>query len=113
MQTKIRSFDILPVNLLLMAVGLADLFSTMLWLHTGQIIEVNPIMAALLRGGEWLFFSTKLGTLVAYLGVMEWYRRYRNPVFARTVGMITLFSYLGIYAVSFCCVNWNFINRAL
>jgi len=75
----------MPVNALLLAVGLADLLTTLFWLATGRAVEVNPIMASLLRAGVWPFALAKLGTLVAYVGTMEWYRRRRNPVFARVV----------------------------
>lgn len=110
MPTKTRSFRILPANLLLLVVGMVDLLTTIFWLQTGRIVEANPVMAALLHGGLGLFVGVKLATLVAYLGVMEWYRRHRNPVFARVVGNITLFGYIGIYAISFCCVNYGIMN---
>lgn len=99
----------LPANAILLAVGLADLFTTLFWLTTGQAVEVNPIMAAVLRAGVWPFVITKLSTLVAFVGVVEWYRRRRNPVFARVVGNITLIGYVGIYAIAFACVNHGLV----
>jgi len=104
---KSRSIRILPVNAALLAVGAADLLTTLFWLATGRAVEVNPIMAAILRAGLCPFVLTKVATLVAYVGVMEWYRRRRCPVFARVVGNITLVGYVGIYAISFACVNWQ------
>lgn len=101
---------ILPANALLIAVGLADLLSTLFWLKTGQAIEVNPVMAAVLHAGLGAFILVKLSTLAAYVGVVEWYRRRRNPAFARLVGSITLFGYVGIYAICFCCVNYGLMN---
>jgi hypothetical protein len=100
----------LPANAVLLAVGLADLFTTLFWLATGRAVEVNPVMAAVLRLGVWPFVLTKLATLGAYVSVLEWYRRRRNPVFARVVGNITLIGYVGIYAVSFVCVNHGMIS---
>jgi hypothetical protein len=107
---KSRSISILPVNAILLAVGLADLFTTLFWVATGRAIEVNPIMAAVLRLGVGPFVLAKLSTLAAFVCVVEWYRRRRNPVFARVVGNITLFGYLGIYAVAFVCVNHGIMN---
>jgi hypothetical protein len=104
------TFIMLPANAVLLAVGLADLLTTLFWLATGRAIEVNPIMAAVLRLGVWPFVITKLGTLAAYVGVMEWYRRRRNPVFAHVVGNITLIGYVGIYAISFAMVNRGIIS---
>jgi hypothetical protein len=97
----------LPVNAALLAVGVADLLTTVFWLATGRAVEANPMMAAVLRVGIGAFVTTKLVTLVAYVGVMEWYRRRRCAVFARVVGSITLIAYIGIYAISFACVNWQ------
>ena len=103
-------FAISRVNALLFAVGLTDLLTTVFWLETGRAIEVNPIMAALLHSGLGLFIAVKLATLFTYVGVMEWYRRRRNPVFARVMSRVALFGYLGIYFVSFCCVNHSMVN---
>lgn len=106
MSTKRLLLTISPVNALLFAVGLADLLTTIIWLKTGRAIEVNPIMAAVLHAGLGLFVMVKLSTLVIYVSVMEWYRRRRNPAFARLMSNVALFGYLGIYFVSFCCVNF-------
>ena len=106
MPTKRLVLNISPANALLFAVGLTDLLTTIYWVSTGQAVEVNPIMAALLRSGLGVFVMVKLATLLAYVGVMEWYRRRRNPAFARVMGNVALFGYLGIYTISFCCVNF-------
>jgi hypothetical protein len=98
----------MPIHILLLAVGLVDLLTTLFWLGTGRAIEVNPIMAAVLDTGVPLFVLVKLATLGAYIAVMEWYRRRRNPAFAEVVGNFTVLAYLGIYAISFCSVNHNY-----
>lgn len=102
---KIRKFNILPINAALLLVGLTDLATTLVWLHTGSAIEVNPIMARVLAMGLPAFIGIKLLSLAAYIGVMEWYRRSRSEAFARAVGTLTVFAYLGIYAISFWSVN--------
>lgn len=96
---------ILPANLALLAIGLADLASTLIWLQTGRAVEFNPIMAAALEFGTLYFISLKLSTLAAYVCVIEWYRRYRRPEFASAVSSFTLAAYACIYCVSFVCVN--------
>ena len=96
---------ILPINLVLIFIGLIDLITTLYWLHTGSAIEVNPIMSAVLATSLALFIGVKLLTLTAYVAVMEWYRRHRNPIFARVIGNCTVLAYSCIYAVSFCCIN--------
>lgn len=105
MPKRLQSLQMLPVNAVVLAVGVADLLTTLFWLATGRAIEVNPVMAAVLRLGIWPFVIVKLGTLGAYISVLEWYRRRRNPVFARLMGNVTLIGYVGIYAISFACVN--------
>ena len=104
-----RTTSILPANAALVVIGLIDLFTTVVWLRTGYAVEINPVMAAVLRSGLLLFIALKLSTLAAYVVVMEWYRRRRSASFARIVGRITLASYLGIYAFSFACVNGGLI----
>jgi len=99
------TLDVLPANAVLLAVGLADLLSTLFWIATGRAVEVNPIMAAVLRLGICPFVFAKLSTLAAYIGVVEWYRRRRNPVFACLVGNLTLTCYIAVYAISFVVVN--------
>ena len=101
-----RAASILPINAVLLAVGLVDLATTLAWLRMGLAVEVNPIMAAVLDAGMLLFLAVKLSTLGAYLIVMEWYRRRRNAEFARLVGNITVAAYLAIYTVSFIAVNF-------
>lgn len=106
---KSRCFVILPINLILLALALADLASTLVWISCGAAIEVNPIMAAVLHSGVWAFAGVKLFTIAAYLLTMEWYRRSRSESFAKCVGLITVLAYTGIYAVSFTAVNYNFL----
>ena len=100
-----QTSPILPANAALVIIGLADLLTTLFWLHRGYAIEINPIMAAVLRCGVGLFVALKLATLAAYVIVMEWYRRRRSAAFARTVGRITLAGYLALYSISFAFVN--------
>lgn len=106
-----RSVPVLPVNIVLVLIGLADLVSTVFWLSTGQATEVNPIMAALLSVSPALFVLAKLATLGVYVAFIEWYRRYRNASFARVVSNVTVLSYVGIYSISFIAVNANALLR--
>ncbi len=110
MASKLQSLRVLPVNAAVFAIGVIDLVTTLFWISTNQAIEVNPIMAALLRLGIGPFVTVKLSTLAVYIFVLEWYRRRHNPAFARLMGNITLLGYIGIYAVSFAFVNQGMIN---
>lgn len=101
----------LPINIALLAIGLADLLTTIYWLRTGQATEMNPIMAGALRLSPVLFILVKVATLGAYVAVIEWYRRHRNPLFAKFVSNITVASYIGIYSVSFFAVNGGLLLK--
>ena len=97
--------SVLPVNIAVLAIGIADLASTLFFVLAGLAAEVNPIMAALLGVGVLPVVAVKLLTLCAYVAVMEWYSRAISTRFARAVGNITVLAYLGIYAVCFTFVN--------
>jgi len=107
---RVHAARVLPINLVLLFIGLADLSTTIILLYTDQAIEVNPLMATVLDRSFALFVGVKLATLLGYVAVMEWYRRRRSPEFARVVGGITVAAYLAIYAVSFCCVNRSLLG---
>ena len=98
---------IMRIHLVLLAVGVTDMLTTLYWVYTGSAIEFNPIMAAVLRVSPWAFVAVKMSTLLAYVGVMEWYRRRRCPALATIVGRITVLSYLGLYATSFSFINYS------
>ena len=102
---------IMPANAAVLIVGLLDLVTTIFWLATGRVIEVNPIMAAVLQAGMILFIFVKVATLGSYVAVMEWYRRHRSPAFARVVGNFTVLAYLCIYTISFYSVNHTYFVR--
>lgn len=106
-----RAAFVLPVNILLLIIGFADLLTTLFWLHAGQATEVNPIMAAVLSLSPVLFVVVKIATLGAYVAVIEWYRRHRNPSFARIVSNFTVVAYVSVYSVSFLAVNTSVLFR--
>ncbi len=102
---------ILPWTAGLIVIGLVDLVTTLVWLHQGCIVEFNPLMATVLDAGITAFIAVKVFTLCAYVIVVEWYRRHRNASFARIIGIVTVVSYLAIYTISFCSVNFHFFFK--
>lgn len=101
-----KTYRVLPVNIALVLIGILDLVSTLFWLQTGRATEFNPVMAGLWEIGPPSFVLFKLSTLGIYVAVIEWYRRRRNPEFARRVSSFTVYAYLAIYVISFCLVNF-------
>lgn len=102
----VNSRAVLPVNVALLAIGFLDLITTIFWVSTGRAIEFNPVMAAALNAGWPVFVIAKMSTLGAYVAVIEWYRR-RNASFATAASYITFLAYIGIYSISFLCVNYT------
>lgn len=106
-----RPVSLLPTNILLLIVGLADLITTIFWLHSGQAIEMNPLMAGVLSISMLLFVAVKISTLGAFVAVIEWYRRHRSASLARFTSKATLIAYIGIYSMSFLAVNHGFLLK--
>ncbi len=103
--TRIR---ILPGTALLLIVGLLDLLTTLIGLRDGCIIEANPLMNGLLVHSLAAFVSVKLLTLMAFVIVIEWYRRHSTRA-ASAVSVFTVSAYLLIYLICFWHVNYRFI----
>jgi len=88
----------------LVAIGIIDLGTTVIWLRTGQATEANPVMYALLQLGIIPFIGAKLATLFGYAAAMEYYSQRCAPR-ARGFSFVTLALYIMIYVVSFCGIN--------
>ena len=106
--SKARTISILPSNLALLFIGMADLVTTTYLLHTGRILEANPIMSVVFNISPLLFVAVKVLTLGAYVAVMEWYK-HRNPDVTRIICSGTLVAYLVIFALIFFCVNYRIL----
>lgn len=88
----------------LVAVGLIDLITTIIWLRTGRAIEANPVMSAMLRAGLVTFVTVKLASLFSYAAMMEYYCKQCAPR-ARRFSFTALALYITIYGVSFLGIN--------
>lgn len=90
--------------LLLVAVGLLDLFSTILLLELGLAEEANPIMRALIPYGWLAFSAVKCASLLAFVAVLTWYRA-RHPRLGSAIEVGTLLGYVAVYAGLFSYIN--------
>lgn len=82
---------------LLLAVGLADLVSTLVLMRAGLVQEANPIMAwYLVHFGVWAFCAAKTTMLVCPLVMLEWVRRIK-PYLGLWALRIALVGYLLVY----------------
>ncbi len=100
-----RQLAILPANLALIVVGLLDLASTIVLLGAGRAVEMNPLMAEVLRFGLPAFVAAKLSSLALFVAVIEWYRRARDASAAQAVGRFTVAAYLSLYVLGFALAN--------
>lgn len=90
-------------------IGLADLTTTMLWIHFHGAEEANPVFAHYLKMGIVWFALAKLLLLAGPIVLLEWARR-RKPTFTRYASRFAIGAYCGLYAVGFMHVNPDMIR---
>lgn len=82
---------------LLLAIGLADLASTVYLVRHGLVREANPVMAwYLVHFGMWVFCAAKTTMLVCPLMILEWVRRVK-PYLGLWALRIALLGYIVLY----------------
>jgi hypothetical protein len=91
-------------SIVLMAICIVDLASTMWLLAAGLATEGNPLMAHLLSHSPLLFCTVKMGTVTCLVVVTEWYKR-SNPAFARNVLRVAIVLYLVLYVTLVFAIN--------
>ncbi len=85
-----------PETLMLAALCLLDLLTTLHWLSTGQMTEGNWMMAPVLVHGPRGLILAKLLLFVPALAAAEWYRP-RSPERIRRVLRMVLTAYAVVY----------------
>ncbi|NLN78757.1 MAG: hypothetical protein GX141_07555 [Armatimonadetes bacterium] len=83
-------------SIVLVMICLADMLSTLFFVLRGSAVEQNPIMAACLDKGPWVFVLVKIASFVPFVVAVELYRK-RNAAFAR----LACRSAIIIYVVTF------------
>lgn len=96
----------LPETLVLMAIGLVDMISTILLINLGVCEELNPLMAPLIRIHWLLFAFVKASTLALAFFVCEWHRR-KDEAFVKRWARIGTAAYLLLWIVWFNA-GWKF-----
>ncbi|MEJ5251475.1 MAG: hypothetical protein HPY54_12440 [Chthonomonadetes bacterium] len=82
---------------LLLALGLADLASTVYLVRHGLVREANPVMAwYLVHFGMWAFCAAKTTMLVCPLMILEWARRIK-PYLGLLALRIAFIAYVALY----------------
>ena len=99
-------------TLLLSAICMADLLTTLYWVGQGQAREGNPLMAHFLHLGPGAFIWAKVVTFAPALALAEWYRP-RNPQLIRRVLQLVIVGYLAAYVLGVMAHPGNPIERLL
>jgi hypothetical protein len=103
--------NIMRESLVLAAIGIADLTSTLIFVGNNYAAEGNPLMAYyLLRYGVGVFVFVKLALIFLPVFIAEWSRAYK-PTFARFMMRGAIVAYLTSYLLVF--VFANFIPRPI
>ena len=104
-QTASRPWiEISRESIIILAVCMLDLLSTVWLLSAGLATEANPLMAHLLDRSLALFCGVKMGTVFCLIALTEWYRK-QHPIFVRSVMRFAIAGYLALYTVLLLKVN--------
>lgn len=87
-------------SLVLVAICLADMLSTLFFVMRGSAVEQNPIMAVCLQHSPAAFVLVKLASFVPFVVAVELYRR-KDPAFAR----LACRSAIVLYVVAFVALT--------
>lgn len=91
-------------SLLIAIIGLADLITTVMWIHFHGAEEANPVFAQLLKLGVVWFALMKLLLLVGPIYLLEW-ARHRRPRFTLYASRFAISAYCGLYAIGVLHLN--------
>jgi hypothetical protein len=91
-------------SLILITIGLVDLWFTLQLMAGRQATEGNPLMAYYLQFGVGAFVIMKLVLLLLPVFVAEWSKLYK-PEFVRWMLRGAIAAYLGMYLVGFAIYN--------
>lgn len=91
-------------SLVLIAICVVDLASTLFMLRVHGAREGNPLMAFYLRYGVGTFVLMKLTLIFLPVFVAEWSKQYR-PRFVRFMLRAAIATYAGVYLMLFLTIN--------
>lgn len=91
-------------SLVLAAICLADLITTLWFVHHEGASEGNPLMNYYLEQGVIPFIAAKCVLVLMPLAVLEWARR-RKPRFVQAMLRVGIVLYLGMYGAVVWRIN--------
>jgi len=99
-------FRVSMESLILVAICLIDMLSTLFFVMRGCAVEQNPLMAMCLRHSPAMFVLVKIASFIPFVIAIELYRK-KDPAFARIVCR----SAIVLYVVTFTALTLG-INLA-
>jgi hypothetical protein len=87
-------------NVALFVVCMADMFSTLYWVHAGMATEDNPVFREWLRRGDGQFIFMKFASFMPLIAVSTYYRR-RRPKLIKSAMRLTVGAYIFLYVARF------------
>ena len=89
-----------PENVALFVVCMADMFSTLYWVHQGVAVEDNPVFRLWLERGDGPFIGMKFASFMPLIAVSTYYRRQR-PKLIKNAMRLTVAAYVLLYVGRF------------
>src|SRR5947209_509913 len=89
---------------IIMAIGMADLFTTILFIQHHGAEEANPLFKHYWEMGLAVFIFAKVALLIAPLSILEWARQQR-PRFTAWALRGAIVAYLLMYCVGYVRLN--------
>jgi hypothetical protein len=91
---------------IILAIGLADLATTILFIQHRGAEEANPLFKRYWEMGLAVFVGAKIALLVGPLSILEWART-RNPKFVNSALRGAIAAYLVMYGIGFYKLNYG------
>jgi hypothetical protein len=96
-------------SVLIAAIGILDLATTLIWVQHHGAQEGNPIFRYYLALGPHWFALGKVILLAGPIVVLEWARR-RQPRFTLWASRLAIVAYLGLYSVGVLHLNPHLLH---
>jgi hypothetical protein len=104
--TQMKPIQISRESWILIAIGTADLCTTILWIRQGAAQEANPLFHYYWNQGLLAFIVAKYVCLLGPILVMEWARR-SKPQFVQWALRAAVLAYVGLYGLGVVRLNSN------
>jgi hypothetical protein len=85
-----------PENVALFVICMADMLSTLYFVHSGAAVEDNPVFRQLLQRGDGTFVFMKFASFMPLIATSTYYRR-RRPKLIIGAMRLTVGVYIALY----------------